>query len=212
MFIRLWYGSYCGVPCFVNIECEGVLDKVNSVFPPWLQRFLPTREALERNRFSRPFTQRPELFRLTRRSVPRGVAIGLLVGILAMLPGVQALGAALICLSVRGNIPIAIASTLISNPATAPFIIVASFYVGNALGVQADLNLFMLLHQNGASLKEWVVWMMSDAAPAIVLGLFVLSVVTSSIGYVVTSFIWREVVARKRRQRRETGKKLIPAE
>jgi len=138
--------------------------------------------------------------------VPRGVAIGLLVGIFAMLPGVQAIGAALICVSLRGNIPVAIASTLVSNPATAPFIIVASLYLGSALGMHADMNSFMTLYHNGASLGEWVMWLMSDAAPAIVLGLFVLATVTATVGYVATSFIWREVVARKRRQRRETGK------
>ena len=192
-------------------KCEGFQFKVSAVFPPWFQRLMPTREQLERNRFSRPFTRRPELFRFTRRSVPRGVAIGLLVGIFLMLPGVQAIGAALICLSFRGNVPIAIASTLVSNPATAPFIIVAAVYVGNAFGAHADMASFMMLYHQGASLREWIAWMMTDAAPAIVLGLFVLSIVTSSIGYIVTSFIWRDVVARKRRQRREAGKKPTPA-
>ncbi len=47
---------------------------------------MPSRDSLENNRFIQPVAHRvlaPELWRFTRRSVPRGVALGLLVGILA---------------------------------------------------------------------------------------------------------------------------------
>ena len=81
-----------------------------------------------------PFASRPELWRFTRRSVPRGVAIGLLVGIFALIPGVQIIGAALLCVPFRGNVPLAAAMTFLSNPGTTPFILVASLYVGNQLG------------------------------------------------------------------------------
>jgi hypothetical protein len=46
---------------------------------------MPTREQMERNRFTGPLAARAELWRFNRRSVPRGVAIGLLVGIFAMI-------------------------------------------------------------------------------------------------------------------------------
>src|SRR5688500_1853097 len=51
----------------------------------WLRKNMPTREQMERNRFIRPFAHRvmrAELWRFTRRSVPRGVALGMLVGII----------------------------------------------------------------------------------------------------------------------------------
>ena len=54
-----------------------------SKFDTWLHRQAPTRDSFERSRFLRPFAQRvfhPALWRFTRRSVPRGVALGLLVG------------------------------------------------------------------------------------------------------------------------------------
>ncbi|MDD3800525.1 MAG: DUF2062 domain-containing protein, partial [Novosphingobium sp.] len=72
----------------------------------WLHSQMPTHEQLEANRFTAPFARRQELFRFTRRSVPRGVAVGLLVGIFALIPGVQIAGAALMCVPFRGNIPI----------------------------------------------------------------------------------------------------------
>ena len=50
-----------------------------SRFSAFLHRNMPKREELENNRFVAPFARRQELWRFTRRSVPRGVAIGLLV-------------------------------------------------------------------------------------------------------------------------------------
>ena len=51
----------------------------------WSRRNLPTRESMERIRLLRPVAHRvlaPELWRFTRRSVPRGVALGMIAGIL----------------------------------------------------------------------------------------------------------------------------------
>ncbi|HWU04296.1 MAG TPA: DUF2062 domain-containing protein, partial [Novosphingobium sp.] len=46
----------------------------------WLANHMPSREKLEQNRFIRPFAHlvlKPDLWRFNRRSVPRGVALGL---------------------------------------------------------------------------------------------------------------------------------------
>lgn len=178
----------------------------------WIRSQIPSREELEQSRLIRPFVRRSELFRLTRRSVPRGVAIGLLVGIFALIPGIQIVGAALMCVPCRGNIPLAAGMTFLSNPATTPLILAASLYVGSGLGFHADLGTFNALYEKGASFDEWFGWLMSDAAPALVLGLFVISVIAASVGYLLTSFIWRNMVARKRRQRLANGASLTPAE
>jgi uncharacterized protein (DUF2062 family) len=162
---------------------------------------MPKREELEANRFVAPFARRHELWRFTRRSVPRGVAIGLLVGIFALIPGVQIVGAALLCVPCRGNIPIAVAMTFLSNPATTPFIIAGSIAIGNALGFHADLGTFNGLYAHGAGAREWAYWLVSDAAPALLLGLFVISTVAASIGYLIASFVWRWWVGHKRRTR-----------
>lgn len=172
-----------------------------SDLPPWLRRLMPTHEQLEKSRFVRPFLARPELWRLTRRSVPRGIAVGLLVGIFALIPGIQVVGAAMLCVPSRGNIPLAITATFLSNPATTPFILLASLYVGNKLGFHADIATLEALYKHGASLGEWLSWLRSDAAPAMLLGLFVISTVAASIGYVISALLWRGMVARKRRRR-----------
>jgi uncharacterized protein (DUF2062 family) len=169
----------------------------------WLRRNMPRREQLEGNRFIRPFAQRPELWRFTRRSVPRGVAVGLLVGIFALIPGVQIIGAALMCVPCRANIPLAAATTFLSNPATTPFILAASIYVGNSIGYHADLATLKEMYARGAGLGEWGYWLVSDAAPALLFGLFAISTVAAALGYLLSSWIWRAWVGRKNRARQQ---------
>jgi uncharacterized protein len=169
----------------------------------WLHRAMPKREELEANRFVAPFARRHELWRFTRRSVPRGVAVGLLVGIFALIPGVQIVGTTLMCVPCRGNIPIAAAMTFLSNPATTPLILAAAIYVGNSLGFHADLSTFYGLYEHGAGLRQWATWLLSDAAPALLIGLFIISTVAAAIGYLVSSFVWRWWIGHKRRTRHE---------
>lgn len=179
----------------------------------WAKSQMPTREQLEQSRYVRHLAKRSELWRLTRRSVPRGVAIGLLVGIFALIPGIQMIGAALMCVPFRGNIPIAAGMTFLSNPATTPFIIIASVYVGNALGFHADAASLAALYSGGAGLDEWVRWLWSDAAPALLLGLLVISIVAAALGYLVTVIVWRGMVMRRRRRRLDRADSaLAPAE
>ena len=170
----------------------------------WLARNTPTREDLARSRWIRPFGQRvlrSDLWRFTRRSVPRGVAIGLLVGIFLMIPGLQIIGAALLSVPFRANIPIAAAMTFLSNPATTPFILVASIFVGNTLGFRADTTAFMGLYERRAPASEWLAWMFSDAAPAMICGLSLIALAAAAIGYVLAGFVWRFWQARKWRRR-----------
>lgn len=162
---------------------------------------MPTREQLEEYRIVRPFARRQELWRFNRRSVPRGVALGLLVGIFALIPGVQIIGAALVCVPFRGNIPLAVAMTFLSNPATTPLILAASIYLGNRFGFQADLTTFYALYESGADMSQWARWLLSDAAPALLVGLALISIVAAALGYVIAAFGWRWWIAHKRRVR-----------
>lgn len=167
----------------------------------WAHRNMPKREDLEHTRFIGPFARRQELWRFTRRSVPRGVAIGLLVGIFALIPGIQIIGAALLCVPCRGNIPLAALMTFLSNPATTPLILAASIWVGNQVGYHADLSTFYGLYERSASAGEWTHWLLSDAAPALLFGLFVISTISAAVGYVVSAFAWRWWIGHKHRIR-----------
>lgn len=170
----------------------------------WLTKNMPRREELAESRWIRPFGHRvlrSELWRFTRRSVPRGVGIGLLVGIFLMIPGLQIVGAAFLSIPFRANIPVAALMTFLSNPATTPFILLASLQVGIALGFHADLASFIRMRASGASVGDWISWLFSDAAPALVSGLLVIAAVSGIIGYFVSIWVWRWWIARKWRRR-----------
>ncbi|QDX25457.1 DUF2062 domain-containing protein [Sphingomonas suaedae] len=171
----------------------------------WWHRNMPTRDSIEQIRWLRPVAHRvlaPELWRFTRRSVPRGVALGLLVGIFLLIPGLQIAGAAMLALPFRANVPIAAAMTFLSNPATTPFILYGSVYTGNAmLGRHADVSGFMALIEQHASIGQWFDWLFSQAAPALVIGLLVISVATAAAGYGMSILVWRAWVGRKWRKR-----------
>lgn len=171
----------------------------------WIRANSPRREDLIESRWLRPFAHRishSELWRFTRRSVPRGVALGLFVGIFLLIPGVQIIGVALLALPCRANIPIGAAMTFLSNPATTPFILASSVWVGNvAFGLHADVRTFGRMLSENASVTEWLRWFLSDAAPAMLAGLFIISAVSAAMGYVLSSVIWTWMLRRRWRAR-----------
>ncbi|WP_310466961.1 DUF2062 domain-containing protein [Sphingomonas sp.] len=174
----------------------------------WFHRVAPSREEVLKSRWLKPFGKRIRrrgLWRFTRRSVPRGVAIGLFIGIVLMIPGLQIVGAALVSAPLRGNIPLAAAMTFLSNPATTPLFIVAAINVGNRLGYHADLAAFDALRTTNASVGRWLSWLVSDAAPAMLTGLAVIGAVVAFAGYWVSLVGWRWWVARKWRHRRRSA-------
>jgi uncharacterized protein (DUF2062 family) len=171
----------------------------------WARTHLPTRDSLEQSAIMRPFAHlvlRADLWRFNRRSVPRGVAVGLLVGIFALIPGVQLVGAALLCVPTRGNIPLAGAMTFLSNPATTPFIMLAAIALGNALGFHADLATLNHLFTSGAGVAAWMHWLLSDGAPALMVGLVIIALVAAALGYAIAALVWRHMVSTRRRKRR----------
>jgi uncharacterized protein (DUF2062 family) len=167
----------------------------------WMAKNAPRREDLADNRILGPFTRRSELWRFTRRSVPRAVGLGLFVGIFLLIPGLQIIGAALISVPFRANIPVAAAMTFLSNPATTPFILLASIAAGNSLGFHADTDTLYALYERRAGASEWLSWLASDAAPALVVGLLLISFVVALVGYVLSQWGWRWWMGRKWRRR-----------
>jgi uncharacterized protein len=174
----------------------------------WIMKQAPTRESFERSRFLRPFAKRvfhPALWRFTRRSVPRGVALGLLIGIFLLIPGVQIAGVALLALPVRANIPIGAAMTFLSMPATTPFILAASVYVGESvLKLSGGSERLYQLIETGASLSQWKDFVWTEAPMAIVqgiAGLAIISVVCAALGYVIAAWFWRWRISNKWRRR-----------
>jgi len=167
----------------------------------WARRHLPNREALERNRWLRPFAHivlRADLWRFNRRSVPRGVALGLFTGIL--IPVAHSLIAALSAVLFRANVPVAIAATWASNPATWVLIFPGAIAIARQFGLHVELDEFMALLRHDAGFADWSHWLLSSAAPALMLGLLVEATVVAALGYAAAVLFWRLRVARLRRK------------
>lgn len=166
----------------------------------WFAKNAPKREDLAKSRWMKPFGSRvlhSEFWRFTRRSVPRGAAVGMFVGIFLLIPGVQIVGSALMSVPLRANIPIAAAMTFLTNPATTPLLLGASYFVGSGLGFGGHKG----VPGREASIAEWFAWLFSDAALATVSGLFIIAIVAALVTYFVSTWIWRWWTARKWRRR-----------
>ena len=163
---------------------------------------MPTREGMRENRYLKPIAHRifgNELWRFTRRSVPRGVALGMLAAFL--IPVGQIFVAAFLALPVRANVPVAAVTTFITNPLTYPFWVVIANRLGNfLLQVDAMTHGAPLNEQVRSGFGEWMSWFL-EVAGVTAFGFIVLAVVSASLGYVVSSVGWRLWIARKRRRR-----------
>ena len=164
-------------------------------------KHMPTREEMARNRYLAPIAHRflsPELWRFTRRSVPRGVALGLFAAFI--IPLGQIFLAAFLALPARANVPLAALVTFVTNPFTLPFWLLAAKQVGEVtLNVDQAVGGMATKELNGG----WLQWLveLSELAGVTAFGFVVLAIVTSSLGYVVSGAIWRVLVARRRAKR-----------
>ena len=164
-----------------------------------VQRHMPTRDQMAENRFLRPIAHRflsPELWRFTRRSVPRGVALGLFAAFIV--PIGQIFLAAFLALPARANVPLAAIVTFVTNPFTLPFWLVIANRTG-ALVLNFDAAVGgragELANDQGA-LARWL-----EVGGVTAFGFVVLALVSAAIGYLIASFVWKRIVWAKRRRR-----------
>lgn len=149
----------------------------------------------------------PALWHLNRRSAAGGVAVGLFCG---LIPGpLQILGAAIVCLVARVNLPVAIVSTFYTNPFTiVPLYLLAyqigSFVMGAGSGKPAAPPPEWDWRAMVASANAVGEWMLGLGAP-LALGVFLLACLLSATGYFVVRVGWSVYLRRawqKRKQRR----------
>lgn len=165
----------------------------------WLDRNMPTRAGMAKNKYLRPIAHRflrSDLWRFTRRSVPRGVALGMLAAFL--IPVGQIFVAVFLALPVRANVPVAALTTFITNPFTYPFWIAVANQIGKFV-LRVDAMTFgqPLNTQVRSGFGEWLSWFVQEAGVT-AFGFLLLAIVFGSLGYVISSFGWRWWVGKKR--------------
>jgi uncharacterized protein len=175
----------------------------------FITKFLPNREKLEKNRFLRllgPALFHPNLWHINRRSIAVGLAIGVFMGLI--IPIAQIPFAAVIAIFMRANLPIAVASTLVTNPFTfAPIYFLAykigAFFLGghDPSITRESIALEMQTENVGAGMEGWID-KIADLGGPLMLGLGIMATSGAILAYLAVRLIWRLQVTIKLRKKR----------
>lgn len=174
------------------------------------QQYIPSRETILASRWLSPFRKQLQdrrLWRLERKSVARGAAIGIFFAF--MIPFGQFFAAALTALFMRANISIAMLATLVTNPFTFPPVYWLAYSIGSLLIGQQEIApllehaieaepMMVDMHWIDSSLA----WLKSAGLP-LVTGLATLAVVGSLVTYFTTLVIWKWRQDQRRAKRRK---------
>jgi len=169
-------------------------------------RFLPDHEVVRSNRWLAPFGNtllHPRLWHLNRRSAAGAIAAGLFCG---LIPGpFQMLGAAVCAVVFRVNLPLALLTTLYTNPLTIVPLYLAAFTIGQWT-LPGKHHSFVAPPEPGdAGLLAWsgalIDWMIGLGAP-LAFGLVLLAAGLALAGYLLVRVVWRIHLVRVWHQRR----------
>jgi len=164
---------------------------------------MPTRERLAANpwlRWLKPWLGHPSLWRWSRRGVALGVALGVFFGLLIPVAQIPVTAAAAIVL--RANLPVAVASTLITNPVTMGPLYYAAYHLGSWLTGESA-SPAEESRQTSIPGAEKSLWqrIVSLGKPMLV-GMFTMAVIVGLTTYVAIDLLWRLHTKMKRRYRR----------
>lgn len=160
---------------------------------------MPTREEMEGNKYLAPIAHRfgrSELWRFTRRSVPRGVALGLFAGFI--IPVGQIFLAAFLALPIRANVPVAALLTFLTNPFTLPFWLMAANETGAfVLRVDSATTGLATAELESGRWSDFGWFQLLEGVGVTAFGFIVLAVVSAVVGHFLASLVWRLMVTRK---------------
>lgn len=177
-----------------------------------IRKFLPNHDAVRSHRWLAPFENtllHPRLWHLNRHSAAGAVATGMFCG---LIPGpLQMLGAAICAVIFRVNLPLAMLTTLYTNPFTIVPLYIVAFTLGQ-WALPSDDRRFVAPPEFGAQgLVAWIHalsdWMISLGAPLVV-GLVMLASGLAVVGYFSVRLAWRIHLVRAWHRR---GKRAGPA-
>ena len=158
--------------------------------PHWTDRWrnsVPTRDTLAAHPWLKPIAHHvldPKLWRMHHESVARGAALGIFWAF--VLPVGQILVAAASCVWWRGNIPVAVGMTLITNPFTIGFWLYLAYEAGSLVLDAPPPLPFKQISQSGGVMD----YLTSIGEPAI-LGMGMFAVGGSLAAYALVKIIWR---------------------
>ena len=179
------------------------------------RKYLPDHQSMREHRhlrWAQPLLKHPNLWHLNRHSVAGGVAAGMIGG---LIPGpVQMLTAAILAIIFRVNIPVAVATTLLTNPITWPFLILAAYQIGSLVTGNSSADLPALEFDWQAQswtefLPQFWHWLLG-LGETFLIGNTILAAALAILGYAAVKVGWRLYLLaylRKRLRKRTQPKK-----
>jgi uncharacterized protein (DUF2062 family) len=162
----------------------------------FIQRFLPKPETLKNHPHLKHLgqaLQNPNLWLLNRRSAAGAVAVGLFC---AWMPiPFQMVLASVLAMIFCVNLPLSVALVWLSNPITMPPLFYGAYRLGAYILNEplVEFNFELSFH--------WLANMFETIAPTLLLGCFILGVISATCGYFLLRVLWRFNIAKKWRRR-----------
>lgn len=161
----------------------------------WFKKRLPSTKSLQNSsqlKGLKSFFKDRNVWSRDHQSIARGVAAGL-AG--AVIPGFQIFYAAILVILLRGNLPIALLCTLITNPLTVAPITYFIYFIGTLIigNGKTDFVIqnfhwdFSSFHAFWSNVSAW----MLQFGKAFLVGLPIVSLCLGLIGYFGTILIWK---------------------
>jgi len=167
------------------------------------KQLLPTPETLRNNRWLRwmgPVLHHPRLWHFSRKGIALGLALGIFFGLL--IPVAQIPFSATVAVLLRANLPMAVASTLVTNPVTFGPVYYGAYRLGKwVLGEEevSENKAVKILEKAEAlpaekgswtdRMRAWLTYLGTVGKPLVV-GLAIVATVSGLFIYFLTSALW----------------------
>jgi uncharacterized protein (DUF2062 family) len=176
----------------------------------YFRKYLPSHESVRNHKYLGKlgrFLHHPNLWHLNRRSVSGGVAVGMFSG---LVPGpLQMLTAALLAIPLRVNLPVALLTTLYTNPFTIVPLYLLAYWIGSLVTGDTGVPMAEPPAFNLGHIGEWMRaladWALALGRPLAV-GLMMLALGLAALGWCAVQILWRAwVIVQWRRRRLRRG-------
>lgn len=175
----------------------------------WIKKITPSTKSMKNSRELnplKPYLKASCYWCRDQQSIARGVAAGLAGSVI---PGFQLLYAAVLVILLRGNLPVALISTLFTNPLTVVPITYFIYFIGSLIVGNGNPSFafqkfqwdFSSFHAFWENLSTWAM----QLGKAYFIGLPIVSLALGLIGYFGTIFIWNTylLVFKKKKTRKK---------
>jgi len=177
-----------------------------------IKAWLPSPDTVRQNRWLRwmgPILNNPRLWHFSRKGIALGMALGVFFGLL--IPIAQIPASATLAVLLRANVPMAVASTLVTNPVTFGPVYYGAYHLGEwVLGQDSndmpealkplETSPDVIDRTWRESISHWFEQITTVGKPLVV-GLVILACFFGVTVYVVVSVLWVLKTRWSRRQR-----------